>query len=311
MSAPIAIRLEDDQIHAGERFRVSLQRTLRVPDDGRAYPLPPGFGRFPLRAAARYPSLPAEWRNDFFAPVYAREALWIAFDGATWKPNAAKVGTGGVNVVTGGAWDEELHGDPQDYVVVPDQLWLDGINSGAETVRQFVVMPHGGGYTIEQQITGGERVGGVQFVVFEPKPGRFPDEEPPREDSFGALMAFDLGGSMGVAVGGEIQQKIHPDAYGIDTWDPEQRASFRIYLLTPAEFAAITGEAAPSSPIDASEYTNAGFPWFALYEADEGDLTPAEALGRLKSIREIEERAAEKSIDVRKAQTIKLRKKKR
>jgi len=309
MSGPLAIRLEDDQIHAGERLRLSLQRTLRVPDDGRAYPLPPGFGRFPLRAAARYPSLPPEWRNDFFVPVYAREALWIAFDGAPWKPNAVKVGAGGVNVVTGGAWDDELHDDPQDYVVAPDQLWLDGINAGEERVRQFVVMPHGGGYTIEQQITGGERVGGMQFVVFEPRPGTFPDEEPSREDSFGALMSMESAGTMGVAVGGEIRQKIHPDAYGIDTWDREQRASFSVYLLTPAEFAAVTGEEPPPSPIDADEYTNAGFPWFELYEAEEADLSPAEALERLKSIREIEERAAEKSLELRGSQTVELRRK--
>lgn len=49
------IELRDDtlvvtapQVHPDARFTVSFQRTLRVPDDGRDYPLPAGLGRFPI-----------------------------------------------------------------------------------------------------------------------------------------------------------------------------------------------------------------------------------------------------------------------
>ena len=44
----LAVRIENDSIRVGDRFAVSFQRTLRIPDDGRLYPLPPGLGRFPI-----------------------------------------------------------------------------------------------------------------------------------------------------------------------------------------------------------------------------------------------------------------------
>lgn len=53
----------------------------------------------------------------------------------------------------------------QDYVVVPDQLWLDGVVHADGSVRQFVVMPFGSGYSVEAQLTGEEVTGGLQFEV--------------------------------------------------------------------------------------------------------------------------------------------------
>jgi hypothetical protein len=37
------------EVHEDARVEIELQRTLRIPDDERSYPLPPGLGRFPLR----------------------------------------------------------------------------------------------------------------------------------------------------------------------------------------------------------------------------------------------------------------------
>ncbi len=75
-----------------------------------------------------------------FLPIYQREAMWLAF-GSGWPPVALKVGVGEVNAVSGGSWEQPLSGQEQDYVVCPDQPWLDGSNSGDGTVRQFVAMP--------------------------------------------------------------------------------------------------------------------------------------------------------------------------
>jgi len=36
------------EIHPKARLEISFQRTLRIPDTDRAYPLPPGLGSFPL-----------------------------------------------------------------------------------------------------------------------------------------------------------------------------------------------------------------------------------------------------------------------
>lgn len=46
--------------------------------------------------------------------MYQREAMWIAFDGAFWKPNAVKVGVGGINAVSGKPLDTMLRAKPQD-----------------------------------------------------------------------------------------------------------------------------------------------------------------------------------------------------
>ena len=37
----------------------------------------------------------------------------------------------------------------QNYVAIPKQKWLDGINCGDGYIRQFVAMPLGKGYTVE------------------------------------------------------------------------------------------------------------------------------------------------------------------
>lgn len=57
-----------------------------------------------------------------------------------------KVGVGMINALTGGKWDESLSKSESDYLVVPDQPWLDGINGGNGLIRQFVAMPLGMGY---------------------------------------------------------------------------------------------------------------------------------------------------------------------
>ena len=82
---------------------------------------------------------------------------------------------GGINVISGEPPHNGLKADPQDYIVCPDQPWLDGINTGHGSIRQFVAMPLGKGYTVEAALTGTEKFGGIQLTVFEPKPGRFPD----------------------------------------------------------------------------------------------------------------------------------------
>jgi hypothetical protein len=53
-------RFTQDEVRIGSHFGVSSQRTLRIPDDGNTYPLPPGLGRFPLRRVADHAgSVPA------------------------------------------------------------------------------------------------------------------------------------------------------------------------------------------------------------------------------------------------------------
>lgn len=53
----------------------------------------------------------------------------------------------------------------QDYVILPEQQWLDGIATSNGLVRQFVAMPYGQAYSVEKQLTGEEVNGGMQIEV--------------------------------------------------------------------------------------------------------------------------------------------------
>jgi hypothetical protein len=124
------LSLTNDTLHLGDGLTVSFLRTLRIPDDGKTYPLPPGLGRFPIRSVDDYASrVPSEWREHggVFLPMYQREAMWISFAGEHWKPRAVKVGLGKVCALTGERWTESLGSEPQNYIVTPPQPWLDGI----------------------------------------------------------------------------------------------------------------------------------------------------------------------------------------
>ena len=66
--------------------------------------------------------------------------------------DAVKIGTGKINVITGKPWKSKIISNVtknQNYVALPKQPWLDGINCGNGYVRQFVAMPLGKGYTVE------------------------------------------------------------------------------------------------------------------------------------------------------------------
>lgn len=63
----------------------------------------------------------------------------------------------------------------QDYVVTPDQMWLDGIAHADGTVRQLVAVPMNSGYSVEAQITGQDCIGGLQFEI---KPAHVVPREP-------------------------------------------------------------------------------------------------------------------------------------
>jgi len=241
----VAFTVDDGTaVRLGERFAVTFQRTLRVPDDGRVYDLPPGIGPFPVvRVEDHADRVPDMWREHggVFIPVHQREALWLGFRAAGWKPSAVKVGVGGINAVTGDSWDLRLHAGAQDYLVCPPQLWLDGVKTGPGRIRQFVASPLGEGFTIEAQLTGADALAGIQIAVFDPRPGRFPDEPPFDPMGHGPMAGGPLGAlamphELGIAAGGTIQQSLYPDPYGVETWEETPRVTVWVHLVNSAQF---------------------------------------------------------------------------
>ena len=287
--APLSVHLVDDNLHIGRHLAVRFERTLRIPDDGGTYPLPPSLGSFPLRRVEDYADrVPEAWRarGGVFLPMYQREAMWLSFS-ADWPPVALKIGVGKVNAVSGKPWTDSLDARDQDYLVCPDQPWLDGINSGAGTVRQFVAMPLGMGYTVEGQVTGEEAVGGVQLMAFDAIPDRLPERPKEQFQEYACGMAV---GDMGLAAGGAMEQEIYPDEYGADVWDQERSGRVFVHIANSMAWREITGEEPPPTPVSARSYTEHRFPWFSLYDEGRGDLTPAESLKHVKSVKEMDQK---------------------
>lgn len=261
------------QVHPHATCRVEFQRTLRIPDDNQDYPLPAGLGRFPLTQVDHF-DLPERWkqRGGVFLPMYQSEAMWINFDSGKY-PFAVKVAAGKINAVTGRAWDNALHLEPQDYVVLPDQPWLDGFHVSGTAVRQFVVMPLGEGVTAEEQITGSAQWGGLQFIFYPMKAEAYRERfEQPRlrydaGDATGAPMFCRKAQveEMGLAPGGRIQQEIAADAYGLDVWDTGVYSRCFVHLLNAQDYQSLTGRWPPTKPLSARQYADAGIPWFDYY----------------------------------------------
>jgi hypothetical protein len=102
----LTVAIENAAIRLGPHSAVSFHRTLRIPDDGLEYPLPPGLGTLPIFRVADYRDrLPASWQavGGGFIPLYQREALWLGFHGPDWRSQAVKVAVGGINALSGDA----------------------------------------------------------------------------------------------------------------------------------------------------------------------------------------------------------------
>ena len=273
-------------VHEEAELTIEFQRTLRIPDDNRSYHLPPGLGEFPLYRVDDYPdNLPNTWEEHggVFLPMYQAEAMWINFHAD--YPMAIKIAAGKINAVTGAAWTDELSDTPQDYLVVPEQPWLDGFCVEKGLIRQFVAMPLGEGYTAEEQLTGEAEHGGLQIAVY-------PMQALIYEESQRARMGYlsDVSLSevprheMGLAPGGLMRQEIYEDEYGFDAWEMSIRSRCFVHIVNSVQLVHLTGCEPPGRPRTAQDYTAAGLPWFDYYGNDLSALEGAKKLAGLDSL---------------------------
>ncbi len=283
------------EVHEEAQLQIEFQRTLRIPDDDREYPLPPGLGRFPVRHVDDFGKrVPSRWlrHGGVMLPMYQSEAMWLNFSSPSGYPVAVKIAAGKVNAVTGEEWSDGLHPDPQDYVSVPGQLWLDGFCVEEGLIRQFVAMPLGSGYSAEEQITGAAEHGGVQIVAYPLKAEawsrmpRYPDRGL-KLGGFDCLAASSALGDLGLAPGGRMRQTIYDDPHDFEDWETDHRSRCFVHLTNALVWRAITGSNPPTTPPTAEEYTRAGMPWFEYYAADLDALKGSGVLARLKSVVEM------------------------
>ncbi|MER5748696.1 hypothetical protein [Streptomyces sp. NPDC002088] len=309
------VRIDGNTLRLPGGVAVRFVRTLRLPETGN-HPLPPGLGEFPVRRVSDHPdTVPEQWRarGGVMLPVYLREAMWLSFSGTT-EPAALQVGVGKVCAVSGKRWSDRLTRRPQNYLVLPRQPWLDGINSGKGTVRQFVAVPLGLGATVEGQVTGEEVWGGVQLQSFPLNDralaewreeerrqaerrrltmtagGGFGGPHPPGAIPAAPMAAAAPGGApraaaaMGLGVGGSMRQEVYKDDRPLKDWATEPAGRVFVHLVTPPEWRRITGEEPPPSPVDRAAYTRAGLPWYDYYDQDAEDLAPTDTLGDVKPV---------------------------
>jgi len=224
-----------------------------------------------------------------------------------------KVAAGKINAVSGESWTGNLQRKPQNYVVVPDQPWLDGFAVGKGRIRQFVAMPLGSGHSVEEQLTGAAENGGIQLQVYpmraEPYVGERMADLPPVtwEEILPRLLArhlnlelrhlfarsFSCGtrplgrAEMGLGAGGLMRQEVYRDRHGFKAWDRTQTKRCFVHLCNSMVWREITGSNPPHPPLTAAEYKKAGIPWFDYYRDDQKALKGSKRLAGVKSVAEL------------------------
>lgn len=350
-----SLKLEHDQTVNGIPCSLSIDfiRTLRIPDDNNKYGLPPGLGKFPLKHVEDFNNLPDTWKTHggIFLPMYQSEAMWLKFN-SQW-PFAIKIAAGKINAVSGEAWNpnlfktnkisqayDQLARGPEtvyagkigmtydnpfnqlsvvaiqpDYIVSPKQPWLDGFNVGKGLVRQFVAMPLGAGYTVEEQLAGKAEHGGIQIIAYPMKKEvwqRIQDEEKKKRENFlnkrfGNLESgpaehqiYSMSATnsksilrsksvdMGLGAGGYMKQDIYEDPYEGDVWDTTKPLKVFVHLLNSLEYQNITGQIPPNKPLTPSDYKNYNYPWFDYYDDGKvlngsNKLSTVDSIGNLQT----------------------------
>jgi len=279
------------EVHEDARLSIDFQRTLRIPDDERTYRLPPGLGRFPVRHVDDFPDkVPPRWleHGGVMLPMYQSEALWLYFLGG--YPCAVRVATGKIDAVTGKTLRPGLERDPQNYLVIPEQPWLDGYCVERGVIRQFVAMPLGAGYTAEEQITGSAEHGGLQIIAYPMKAEVYERVQAKRGVwlmegmTVGSVLGARTTGAMGLAPGGRMLQKIYDDPHALTDWDQENASRCFVHIANSLVWRQITREQPPTVPPTASEYAKAGLPWFDYYDERHSAVPGSTILQKLKSV---------------------------
>lgn len=132
-------------------FYVSIRQTDKREVSEDVHDLPPDNGPFKEYKVADYPGCPSEWSKDgTFIPVQESQPLWFDFRGNIESACLASVQR--INPATGETADIKggLSKDPlQNYLKLPDQLWLDGYSKEGK-VYQFVVVTEGKGEAVNE-----------------------------------------------------------------------------------------------------------------------------------------------------------------
>jgi hypothetical protein len=241
-----ALAFRFPEVGRGAVLRVSFQRTLRVPHDNRDYRLP-DLGRLPLH--------PLHMRNgvtEWALPLYRGDAAWLRFTSSSEVAFAVKVECAGIDALTGEPARRGLHREPQDYVPVPAQTWLDGCRRTPRDVQQFTAdgcVSHD--CVCDMRITVhpayARRVHGAVQGAYVASPVCYAGEA-----------------GSGPGPGMRLHGDVIPDPLRPADWDVARKLACCIRCVPASDWRRLTGGEAPPAP-NPADYARAGVPWQEQY----------------------------------------------
>ncbi|TGO45124.1 hypothetical protein BOTNAR_0698g00030 [Botryotinia narcissicola] len=261
---------------SGGKMEISFHRTVRIPDDGKNYELPPNLGKFPLFSIDDHAEkLPVDIvrKGGVFIPIRQREALWIKFHAYGTSRFAVKVFVNGINAMS----DESRHcemkpGEPiaesdgeQDYLVVPGQEWFGDFVRTNKTVMQPVAVPTGSGYSVEAQIKVLRLCGDFGSSNLSSWEKEQLQKKMKREFEKMKKEFYDKEHELTLVPRGSIHQAIRRDCFHKNRYDEKNAVMFNIQLLAPKTFHLVTGTPPPQTPVSAKTYARYGYPFFQMY----------------------------------------------
>ena len=198
------------------------------------------------------------------------------------------------------AWTKPVPNEPSN--LTGSSVWValglpvvaivaDGFCVAKGVIRQFVAMPLGEGYTVEEQISRTAEHGGLQLIVHPLKAAtyrRLQRENLARRAAGGVEIARRAA-DMGLAPGGRMRQEVYEDRFEPSDWSQKDLSRCFVTIVNAALWPSLTGETPPTVPPTAAEYTKAGLPWFEYYDPGAVALPGSKALAKVKSVNALSE----------------------
>jgi hypothetical protein len=241
------------EIHLDAKIGVVFNRTFRIPNDGKTYPLPYEFGRLPINQIDI--SKKQTKHKSIILPMWQSEAMRIQLISNYSHlhryiyPFAVRVSIGESELI-GKPWSKTL--DENNCFITPEQPWTYGYKTENGVLQQFTAGPLEINATAEEiaDEVGSEK---IQFEVFPMRrdkferrfpAGRYPEEKY-LEDRY-------------------PKRLFTKHVYDEKCWATENDGCF-IYMLNSIMWRTITKQQMPTMPFTASDYEQMKCPWYERY----------------------------------------------
>lgn len=202
-------------------LRITFQRSVKLDASAPAGRLQ-SYGRLPIAAMSDTLS---------YVPVREEEAVWLGLEtsGGAAALRVVVEGMAMVDAITGAAARSDFITEPQNYVVVPSQQWLDGMMVGPSCAKQFVRVA-----TSDIHV----QVRSFHFTTaFLARADAHEQVRTPHPEA-GAMCDRP----------GHAQQRIERDPYGVAAW-AARTLRHAVQLVSVEEFESLAGQPGPA-PLD-------------------------------------------------------------